>query len=162
MLPQNDYMPIPLWSTRRGGRSVTPMPKARDEDRQFAERLGPVLIRLRERAGWTREEASFELAIPVSTLGKWERGENAPKAYDLGRLFLGYERWGADPLWFLNPPAVITFDPIKDRLDALEASGAISADEREARVQERRRRNDAKRAAGRGTRPRDIPPQSSR
>lgn len=142
-------IPETLWPTRLGSPSLADMPKPRNEDRAFALRLGPVLVKLRERAGWTREEASGELGIPVTTLGKWERGEHAPKAYDLGRLFAGYQGWGADPLWFLDPPGEVRVDPVRDRLDELEAAGAIAADEREARVAKRRQQNAAKRVAAR-------------
>jgi hypothetical protein len=79
---------------------------------------------------------------------------HAPKGYDLGRLYFGYERWGADWRWFLSPPEVVPeVNPVRTRLDELERAGAIAADEREARVRARRQLAVERRAASRRRRP---------
>ena len=138
------------------------MPKLRDEDVLFRERIARVLRELRQTSGWTRPEAAEQIGVPEATLGKWERGEHAPKGYDLGRLYRGYRRWGARWQWFLNPPEVVEINPIRAKLDALEERGAIAADEREERVQARRRATVARRVAGRGKPPKGTRPRSSR
>jgi len=127
--------------------------KPRDEDVLFRERIARVLRELRATSGWTRAEAAEAIDVPEATLGKWERGEHAPKGYDLGRLFRAYRRWGARWQWFLDPPEVVEINPIRERLAALEERGAIAADEREARVQARRRAVVAKRGGGPGRPP---------
>lgn len=142
------------WSATNGLRTFEPMPKDRGEDALFAKRMGKVLATLRSVSGWTREEAAEAMDVTLTSLGRWERGENAPKGYDLGRLYRGYSRWGADWQWFLDPPAVIPeVNPVKSRLDELERAGAIAADEREARVAARRRQASERRAASRRKRP---------
>lgn len=105
------------------------MPKLRDEDRVFAERLGLVLRVLREHAGWSRAEAAERLDVSIETLGKWERGQHAPKGYDLGRLFRGYERFGAEWSWFFDPPEIVVVNPVRDRLAELAAGAATLARE---------------------------------
>lgn len=119
----------------------------------FARRMGKVLLSLRGVAGWTREEAAEAMDLSSGTLGRWERGEYPPKGYDLGRLYRGYQPWGAQWEWFFDPPEVVSVDPVKARLDELELAGAIAVEEREARVAERRRRAAEKRAAARRNRP---------
>src|SRR5215831_8282898 len=78
--------PLPLWPTRAWLRTVPSVPAIRDEDRVFAERLGAVLRRLRAVTRETRPEAAERLGVSETSLGRWERGEFAPKGYDLGRL----------------------------------------------------------------------------
>lgn len=138
------------------------MAKLRDEDRVYAERLGNVLMQLRAATGETRQEVADRIGVPIDTLGKWERGDNAPKGYDLGRLFRGYEEWGALWQWFFEPPQAVNVDPVRTRLDALAQSGAIASDEAAARVAARRRRAVEKRAASRDRSPKRKPPRSPR
>jgi transcriptional regulator with XRE-family HTH domain len=92
------------------------VPKISTEDRQFASRLGSVLRELRAAAGWTQEEAAEKIKVPLSTLGRWERGTHAPKGYDLGRLYRAYKRVGAEWEWFFDPPAIVVVNPVRDRL----------------------------------------------
>lgn len=141
-----------LGSPASTGRAIVAAMK--DEEEIYAERLGNVLRRLRASAGWTRPEAAQALGVSETTLGNWERGANAPKGYDLGRLFHGYEPYGARVEWFIDPPAVVVSDPVKDALDALAASASIAADTAEARVQARRRRAAVRRVDGPGRRSR--------
>jgi transcriptional regulator with XRE-family HTH domain len=151
-----------LWPDHQRRLSVGAVPKLRDEDVLFRERIARVLAELRRSSGWTRDEAAEAIGVPAATLGKWERGEHAPKGYDLGRLYRTYRTWGADWQWFLEPPEVIEINPIRAALNALEERGAIAADEREARVEARRRATAAKRAAARGTASRGTRARSAR
>lgn len=142
-------MALALWSHSPAPPTVPDVPKIRDEDRRFAERLGGVLRDLRSRSGWTREEAAEKIGVNAGTLGRWERAEYSPKGYDLGRLYRGYVTWGAQWEWFFDPPERVEINPVRARLDELERAGAIAADEREARVANRRQQAVAKRAAAR-------------
>ena len=151
-----------VWPYSPAVPTVADMPRIREEDKLFAERLGSVLRSLRRNSAWTREEAAEQIGVSPTSLGRWERGEFAPKGYDLGRLYRGYVRWGAQREWFLDPPEVITIDPVKARLDELEQAGATAADEREERVAARRRRIAERRAAERDTRPAGTRPRLPR
>lgn len=145
-------MAVALWSNSLVAATIPPVPKVREEDRQFALRLGRVLRELRARSGETRDQAAERMDFNAGTLGRWERGDFPPKGYDLGRLYRGYTRWGAQWEWFFDPPEVVEVNPVRARLDELERDGTIAADEREARVEARRRAAAAKRAAARDKR----------
>lgn len=142
-----------LWPSSPAPASVGLVPKLSDEDYQFKQRISEVLKALRASSGWTREEAAEAIGVNAGTLGRWERGEYAPKGYDLGRLYRGYVAWGAQWEWFFDPPAVVRISPVRDQLDALAAAGAIAGDEREARVQARRQQAVARRRASLDKRP---------
>lgn len=144
--------PLPLWPSTPALRTLLNVPKIRAEDRQFALRLGVVLSELRKASGETRPDAADRLGVSETSLGRWERGEFAPKGYDLGRLYRGYTRWGARWEWFFDPPEIPEVSPVRAALDDLARAGAIAADEREERVEARRRRAAEKRAVARGTR----------
>lgn len=134
--------------------TVCRVPRRRDEDVLFAERLSYVLRALRAASGMSQEEAAEAIGVSLAKLSRWEQAVNAPKGYDLGRVYAGYERWGADWHWFFDPPEVIpAVDPVKAYLDGLARSGAIAADEAEARVRARHLRAVEKRAAARRNRP---------
>jgi transcriptional regulator with XRE-family HTH domain len=109
-------MTLVLWSAEPRARSVPDVPKIRDEDKQFAVRLGHVLRELRFRSPWTQEQAAEELGFNAGTYGRWERGDYAPKGYDLGRLYRGYEPFGAKWEWFFDPPEVVVLDPVRESL----------------------------------------------
>lgn len=121
--------PVQRWHAPRAADSVENV-LSRQADKDFASRIGPMLTNLRQEAGWSREKAEEKLGIPYSTLGKWERGQHPPKSADLSRLYLGYRAAGvpADPEWFLDPPKVVTFDPVKMRLRELRAAASEAAE----------------------------------
>lgn len=120
-------MTVVIWPAHGASGSVAAVPKIRAEDRQFALRLGNVLQQLRATAGWTQAKAAEELRLNEGTLGRWERGDYAPKGYDLGRLFRGYQRFGAQWEWFFDPPEVVEINPVKAKLDELAELGTIEA-----------------------------------
>jgi transcriptional regulator with XRE-family HTH domain len=151
-----------VWPRVPASSNVAAVPKVRAEDRIFAQRLGGVLRELRRVSGWTQEQAAEKLGLVPGTLGRWERGDFAPKGYDLGRLYRGYRRFGAQPDWFFDPPEIVLVNPIRAVLDELQESGAIAADEREERAAGQRQRGVARRAGGRGTPPTGTGPRSAR
>lgn len=124
-----------------------------DEGADYALRLGSVLTLLRVMSGWSQAYVEEQMELPTGKLGRWERGEFPPKAYELGGLFKQYERFGADIEWFLWPPDVDDQTIIRARLDAAVRAGTTAADEAEARAQLRRLRAAARPGAVRGKRP---------
>lgn len=96
--------------------NVTDVPRLTDEDKLYAVRLGHVLRTIREAAGLTQAQVEDELKLSAQTIGRWERGAHAPKGYNFGRLFRFYEPYGAELDDFLNPPAVVVINPLRDRL----------------------------------------------
>lgn len=141
-----------LWSDVQARRSVVGVPKIRAEDRQFALRLGNVLFQLRTATGETQEVAAERMGLNAGTYGRWERGDYAPKGYDLGRLYRGYLAAGAEWQWFFDPPETVTIDPVRARLDELSSTATSAADAAEARAAERRRQAASRRADARGKR----------
>lgn len=142
------------WSIATASPYGAAVPSDAAEYDLFRTRIANVLRMLRAISGWTREEAAEALDVTAVSLGRWERGDNPPKGYDLGRLYEGYRRWGAQWEWFLRPPEIVPeVNPVRAHLDELERAGAIAADEREARVAARRRQAAQKRAASRRRRP---------
>lgn len=122
-----------LWSGVVARPSVPGVPTVREEDRLFAERLANVLRELRATASWTQEEAAERIGTSVSSLSRWERGQYAPKGYDLGRLYRAYEPYGAMPEWFFDPPEVIITNPVRDRLSEIaREAAALQREDREA------------------------------
>lgn len=142
------------WSIATASPYGAVVPSDPAEYHLFTSRIANVLRMLRAVSGWTREQAAEALDVTVVSLGRWERGENPPKGYDLGRLYEGYVRWGARWEWFLRPPDVVPeVNPVKAHLDELARDGAIAADEAEERVRARRQLAADKRAVARRTRP---------
>lgn len=121
------------------GLASSTCPRISDDDREFARRIANVLRQLRKRTGWSQDEAAERLAVPTGTLGRWERGQFAPKGVDLGKLYLAYKPFGAEMEWFLLPPEVEEFNPVRDHLDALARSASRAADEAAERAEARRR-----------------------
>lgn len=155
----SEATPLSLWSPVRGGPTVADVTKVRD-DKQFATRLGNVLRELRDIAGkaepdedWTQEGAAEKIDVPLSTLGHWERGENAPKGYDLGRLYRAYERFGARWEWFFDPPEVVVTNPVREHLARLARGATAAALEDRAPARAKHRPAAKRRAAPRDKQP---------
>lgn len=141
-------LPFPA---RRGVPSLVVMES--DEGAEYALRLGSVLTLLRAVSGWSQAYAEERMDLPTGKLGRWERGDFPPKAYELGAIFEQYEPFGADLRWFLWPPSVDEQAVIRARLDAAVRAGTTAADDAEARAQLRRLRAASRPGAVRGKRP---------
>lgn len=146
-----------LWIPPQTVGSVPPVPKIREEDRQFALRLGGVLRELRAKAGLTQEEAAEDMNVPTARLGRWERGDFAPKGYDLGRLFRFYERFGAEWKWFFDPPEIVVVNPIREILNGTQEAAETAADRASVRAVERRQKAAERRVVSPGTPRRRTP-----
>lgn len=68
----------------------------------YKRRLGFTLSRLRTALdpALTQERVAEALGVDAETVGRWERGDREPKAYDLHRLATLYQ---APPEWLLAP-----------------------------------------------------------
>lgn len=137
----------------RAAPSVPGVARISAEDKQFALRLGAVLRELRAQTGWTQDQAAERGGLVTGTLGRWERGEHAPKGYDVGRLFRLYEPFGAQADWFFDPPEVLVTNPVRDRLSEIARGAASLAREDLEEARAKRQAAEDKRAARRGKRP---------
>ena len=77
--------------------------KGTEEDREFALRVGALIAGQRLAQDLSQEDLAERIGVSVSTLGRWERGVNAPKTYQAGRVIRAL---GIDPMLFLDPPDV--------------------------------------------------------
>lgn len=151
-----------FWTQPLAADSVPAVPKIRAEDREFALRLGGVLRELRAKTGWTQEQAAERANLPTAKLGRWERGDYAPKGYDLGRLFRFYEEHGAKWEWFFDPPEIVVVNPVRTQLNGSGSAAENAADSAEARAVARRQRAAERRVVAPGTPRRRTPPGSPR
>lgn len=69
------------------------------ERRAFRKRLGAELAALRSARKESQVDIAGWLGVNDETVGRWERGEREPKAFELHRLAARYE---ADPGWLLR------------------------------------------------------------
>lgn len=104
-LQRQDYALTPLlgWSRRLPAPTVAPMVEGTEEEREFALRVGALIAGQRLAQDMSQEQLAERIGISVSTLGRWERGVNAPKTYQAGRVISAL---GIDPMLFLDPPDV--------------------------------------------------------
>ena len=104
-------------SANRLGLVVLPGASAEIDDETYREQLSDVLRVLRRRLGKkrgqkiTQEQAAEWMGIDAGTLGRWERGDNAPKPQLIPRIAEAYglprESW-----WiFLQPARFATSIP---------------------------------------------------
>lgn len=145
--------PVLVWSDVPVRPTFPDVPRIREEDRQFAERLAGVLRELRAAAGWTQEKAAEQIGVPISKVGRWERADFAPKGYDLGRLYRAYVAYGADWRWFFDPAEIVVVNPVRAHLDELARGATALALEDLDREQATHRAAATRRVARRDKRP---------
>lgn len=98
--------PSRLWSGNRVAATVRTVPATDDDRAAFRRRLGSALGRARSRlTKYTQAQIAAELSVDRDTVGRWERGEREPKAFELHWLA---QLYGVDAGLFLNPPDSIT------------------------------------------------------
>jgi len=95
--------PLLGWSGRPTAPTVGGMAEGTEEDREFALRVGALIAGQRLAQDLSQEDLAERIGVSVSTLGRWERGVNAPKTYQAGRVIRAL---GIDPMLFLDPPDV--------------------------------------------------------
>lgn len=110
------------------------------EEREFARRLGAAIRAARLERDVSQEKLAEAASTTVGTMGRWERGVNPPKSYQLAKVWVFLN--AAKPL-----PAKDLFDPPDDlsELDRRQIAQAV-AEGQEAAWRPRRRAT--KRGAG--------------
>jgi len=116
--------PNARWSGRASARSVRVVP-ATDGDRgAYRRRLGATLKRARSKlTDYTQADIASELDVDKDTVGRWERGDREPKAFDLHWMASLY---GVDGDLFLNPPDSITELEVRIARLRREAQDAVA------------------------------------
>lgn len=146
--------PIEGWSRRAALPTVLPVPGGEDGDRRaFRRRLGVTLGRVRRRlTNLTQQDVADHLGVDVETVGRYERGEREPKAFELHRLAIKYDVPGE---WFMFPTDSVTeLDArIAARRDELAVEAAALARERLAEEVEASQDAASRRASRRSRRP---------
>lgn len=126
--------PNATWRHYRTASSLRDVP-ATDADREaFRRRLGLALAAGRSLTKWTQEGIAKELTVDRDTIGRWERGEREPTAFNLHWMATLY---GVDADLFLNPPDSIT--ELETRIGrlrrvAVEAARAVAEEEQRQRA----------------------------
>lgn len=91
------------WSIEPLFPSLGDVPKIEPEERDYAVRLGALIQRERLAQDVSQEMLAEAAGVSVTTVGRWERGDNAPRSYQLARIV---GRLGSDPRDFFSPPDV--------------------------------------------------------
>lgn len=104
---------LPLLSAPHAVPSLIVVGTVEDED-NFALRLGSLIAKLRLDRDMGQEKLAELLQVDKSTLSRWERGLNPPKAYQLQRIAMAL---GCPAEWLLNPP-----DAMSDLDRAIQAA----------------------------------------
>ena len=85
-------------------------PKLDPEEREFARRLGSAIKAARLDRDISQESLAEGAGTSVGSLGRWERGVNPPKSYQLAKVWAYLD--AIKPL-----PAADLFDPVDDLSD---------------------------------------------
>lgn len=124
--------PVRRWSQDALFPSLAPVPRMTAEELDFAVRVGGLIQRERLAQDMSQEMLAEAAGVSVSTIGRWERGENAPKTYQAGRVIAAL---GIDPMLFLDPPDTMSD---LDRLMARKVGEGFRAAQRPRRRATRR------------------------
>lgn len=101
-------------------------------EQAYYTRLGTALRAIRREAGRSAEEAAATLGVSVESIGRWERGNNAIRAFHLAALA---EFYGLSPdAYFdlVDPPELV--NPWRGRLSRVEEDAAARFAERAGAV----------------------------
>jgi transcriptional regulator with XRE-family HTH domain len=128
------------------------MPKEEEAAADYRLRMASLLALLRTATGWTQSMAEERMQIPIGKLGRWERADYPPKAFELAAIYKAYEWLGIEMDWLIWPPDLAGLTDVREKLSVLARAGAIAADEAEARAMLRRLQSGARLAAARGKR----------
>jgi len=110
--------PNARWSAASGLPSLplVPTDDDKEEERRFALSLGAVIAKVRLGVDVSQEELAEATGVSVTTLSRWERGVNAPKAYQLAKIWRKLEPPAS---WFFDPPDALS-DLDRRLADAVE------------------------------------------
>lgn len=153
--PAAGVLPNERWSGPSAVSTVGRVAGGEDaERRSFRRRLGVTLARVRQRLTTMKQSDVAELlGVDVETVGRWERGEREPKAFELHRLA---EKYAVPGDWFLFPTDSVTELDLRietARASATAAAAAALAHEDLAAEEARHRATEAREAARRHRRP---------
>jgi transcriptional regulator with XRE-family HTH domain len=152
-----DMAAIPSWSFRHGlptiGQVEDQGPERARAQAAYRRRLGVTLRRIRERlTPYSQESIAEVLGVDKETVGRWERGEREPKAWQLGMLAERYALPDEAIAWLLYPTDSIT--ELDDRIEGLRTEhlrrAAVEAAQADVAA-ERARRGGAGRSVRHGT-----------
>lgn len=90
-----NFSPVPqllLWSRAPAHPSVADVPRIEPEEREFAVRLGTLIAKVRLDKDISQEELAERAGVSPSTIGRWERGLNPPKSYQLAKIWSAGQR----------------------------------------------------------------------
>lgn len=117
--------PQAFWSGEWSRRTVVDVPRQMDpEEREFARRLGKAIQAARLERDVSQERLAEWVGTSPGTLGRWERGANPPKSYQLAKMW--------DRLNAIRPlSAERLFSPPDDlsELDRLQIAEAVARGE---------------------------------
>lgn len=103
--------PDTFWSGAWVRHTLTDVPpKMEPEEREFARRLGSSIRAARLDRDISQESLAEAASTSVGTIGRWERGVNAPKSYQLAKVWAYLD--AIEPL-----DAADLFDPVDDLSD---------------------------------------------
>jgi transcriptional regulator with XRE-family HTH domain len=135
------------WSTDPLFPSLVDVPRIDQAERAYAINLGALIARERLEQDVSQEELAEAAGVSITTMGRWERGINAPRSYQLARIANR-----------LTTPAARFFDP-PDSMSDLDRQ-IVEAVEEGRRLAYRPRRRATKRGGGGPSERPSRPPKS--
>jgi len=100
--------PRAFWSGEWRSPTLADVPKEMDpEEREFARRLGRAIASARLAKDVSQEKLAEAAGVSTTTIGRWERGVNPPKSYQLAKIWFELRPLTAEDL----------FDPVNDLSD---------------------------------------------
>lgn len=143
------------WSRLSGvptiGRVETNGPERARAQAAYRRRLGVTLRRIRERlTPFSQESIAEQIGVVTETVGRWERGEREPRAWELQMLAERYELDDSVIPWLLFPTDSIS--ELDDRIEQIRAARLrrVAAEAARDQVAEEVRRGGATGGARRG------------
>lgn len=94
-----------VWSGYKSLHSIEGVPKIDPEElalaNDFRRRMGDLIGKTRLDKDISQERLAEAAGVSLATLSRWERAINAPKSYQLGKLWKALD---CPPDWLLDPP----------------------------------------------------------
>lgn len=96
-----------IWPRALGVGTLEEMPRTTPEEDDFALRLGSVISKVRLDVDLSQENLAEAAGVSVATIGRWERGVNPPKSYQLAKIWIALNEAATSKVpaeWLLKPP----------------------------------------------------------